>query len=264
MAKKPTAKKATKKTTIKTLVQTVRKGVAKLDDELTYLVLDAFPERKYIRPVKSLMEVDDYENEYCYTFVFEVDEGYYRIVHVVDSGIYAIGPDEGFDQNHDEISLTAKAIREWVENFEREATGEEGADGKKYEFTGETKEVDGHTLHRIRALRKITDPSAVNWEINEGDLGGWIEGERNLSHEGAAWVDCDACVYGNALVHGNALVTDYAKVYGTALVYGDAQVFDTAVVYGDARVFDNAKVYEDAQVYGRAQVHGKAEVCGGA
>ena len=62
---------------------------------------------------------------------------------------------------------------------------------KKYEFTGETKEIRllfrTATLHRIRAT--------VAFGIVEvGDLGGWIEKEENLSHEGKAWV------WGNAKV----------------------------------------------------------------
>ena len=68
---------------------------------------------------------------------------------------------------------------------------------KKYEFTGETKEVYGITLHRIRAIKSFSD-------VNIGDIGGLIEKEKNLSHEGNAWVYGDAKVYGNAKVCGNA------------------------------------------------------------
>ena len=56
---------------------------------------------------------------------------------------------------------------------------------KKYEFTGETKTVFGRTLHRIRAILDFGD-------VKAGDIGGWVEKESNLSHEGDAWV------YGNA------------------------------------------------------------------
>ena len=68
---------------------------------------------------------------------------------------------------------------------------------KKYEFTGETKEIRllfrTATLHRIRAT--------VAFGIVEvGDLGGWIEKEENLSHEGKAWVCGDAKVCGDAEV----------------------------------------------------------------
>ena len=60
---------------------------------------------------------------------------------------------------------------------------------KKYEFTGEVKSWFGRTLHQIRALVRIE-----KYDINPGDLGGWIEKEENLDHDGNAWV------YGNAQV----------------------------------------------------------------
>lgn len=46
---------------------------------------------------------------------------------------------------------------------------------RKYEFTGEVIESCGRTLRRIR---RITD----------GEIGGWIEWESNLSHVGDCWV----------------------------------------------------------------------------
>lgn len=45
----------------------------------------------------------------------------------------------------------------------------------KYEFTGETKEVPGGTLKRIRAL--VT----IGLSASAGDVGGWVESEENLS-----------------------------------------------------------------------------------
>jgi hypothetical protein len=86
---------------------------------------------------------------------------------------------------------------------------------KKYEFTGETKEIRllfrTATLHRIRAT--------VAFGIVEvGDLGGWIEKEENLSHEGKAWVCGDAKVCGNAEVCGDAEVWGNAKVFSASHV----------------------------------------------
>lgn len=43
----------------------------------------------------------------------------------------------------------------------------------KYELTYETKVVDGHTLHRIRAVQ---DMPLHN--VKAGDLGGWVEIEK--------------------------------------------------------------------------------------
>lgn len=72
----------------------------------------------------------------------------------------------------------------------------------KYELTDET---NGSGLRRIRALRDIP-----RCGVEEGDLGGWVESEGNLTQEGDCWV------------------------------FGNAQVFDDAQVFGNARVFDAA------------------------
>ena len=66
---------------------------------------------------------------------------------------------------------------------------------RKYEFTGETRNWVGRTLHRIRAVRDFGD-------VKAGDLGGWIETESNLSNDGNAWVSGNAWVYGDARVYG--------------------------------------------------------------
>lgn len=81
---------------------------------------------------------------------------------------------------------------------------------KKFEFTGETKQVEllfrTATLHRIKAVAEFGI-------VKVGDLGGWIEKEENLSHEGKAWVCGDAKVCGNAKVWGDAEVCGNAEVF---------------------------------------------------
>ena len=76
---------------------------------------------------------------------------------------------------------------------------------KKYKLTYHTKVVDGHILHRIKALKSFGD-------VKKGDLGGWIENFSNLSQSGKSWVYDDAKVYGHAKILGNVLVRDNAKV----------------------------------------------------
>ena len=44
-------------------------------------------------------------------------------------------------------------------------------------------------------------------DVSVGDVGGYVEDERNLAHTGDAQVYGDAQVSGNALVFGNALVS---------------------------------------------------------
>ena len=114
-------------------------------------------------------------------------------------------------------------------------------DMKKYEFTGETKGLQGVILKRIRALVDID-----RYGVSAGDLGGWIEDDRNLTQNGDAWVSGDAWVYGAARVYGDACVYGAARVSGDARVYGDARVSGAACVYGAACVSGAACVYGDA------------------
>lgn len=88
---------------------------------------------------------------------------------------------------------------------------------KKYEFTGEVKNIGGVTLHRIRALIDIPEH-----DVKAGDLGGWIEAKSNLSQKGAAWVTGSACVT------GKARVTDSAWVTGAAWVMGNARIMESS------------------------------------
>ena len=98
---------------------------------------------------------------------------------------------------------------------------------KKYEFTGETKEIK--LLFRTAVLHRIRATVSFGF-VKIGDLGGWIEKEENLSHEGKAWVCGDAKVWGNAKVCGDAEVCGDAKVWGNAEVCGDAEVFSASHV----------------------------------
>lgn len=106
---------------------------------------------------------------------------------------------------------------------------------KKYELTGETKEIGGKILHRIRALIDIPEH-----DVKAGDLGGWLETEENLSHNGAAWVTDSALVMDAAWVTGSARVMDSARVTGKALVMGSAWVTGSARVMGEALVTNSA------------------------
>ena len=124
---------------------------------------------------------------------------------------------------------------------------------KKYELTTNTKMCFGRKLYQIKALKDFGD-------VKAGDLGGYIEKEENLSHDGYAWVFDNALVYGDAEVYGNAQIHDIARVYDTARILGNAHVYGGARVYDNARVYGNALIYCDAQIYGDACVYDNAEV----
>lgn len=167
---------------------------------------------------------------------------------------------------------------------------------RKYELTDHVCVLNSGQvkLRRIRAL--VTIPNRVT----KGELGGFVEGEHNLSQEGKCWIGKGAMVYGKARVTDDAYITDaavvfcYARVSGKALVAGKAQVIEHAVVTdfasvsvsalvrghatvsdhagvgglavvgGDARVCGNANVFGAASVSGNASVHGNAAVHGSA
>ena len=116
---------------------------------------------------------------------------------------------------------------------------------KKYELTSNMKEIVGHKLFQIRALKDFGD-------VKAGDLGGYIEKEKNLSHDGNAWVYDKACVLENA------------RIYDDAWICGDAKVFGNARIYGDAWICDNAQVYDNAEVHGNAIINGNARICANA
>ena len=107
---------------------------------------------------------------------------------------------------------------------------------KKYELTSETKIVFGHILYRIKALSSFGCVSA-------GDLGGFLESEKNLSQNGDAWVSGDAGVFGDARVFGDAEVSENAEVYGNARVSGNAWVYGDAWVSGDAEVSEIGAIF---------------------
>ena len=113
---------------------------------------------------------------------------------------------------------------------------------KKYKLLPENKiEIYEKTLYQIQAIVSFGS-------VLDGELGGYIETEKNLSQENNAWVYDGAWVSGDAWVYGDA------RVYGNAWVYGDARVYGNAWVYGDARVSGNARVSGDARVYGKLKL----------
>ena len=126
---------------------------------------------------------------------------------------------------------------------------------KKYELTTESIVVGDHTLHQIRAIRDFGN-------IEAGDLGGYIEKEDNLSHDGDCWIRGAVKVYDNARVYGNAYVEDNTSISGNAQVYGSAIVQHAAHIYDNARVYGNA-VVSGASVYGHSRIYGHANVRGG-
>ena len=129
---------------------------------------------------------------------------------------------------------------------------------KKYKLLDtDTKMFLGRTLFRIQALTSFGN-------VEEGDLGGYIEREENLAHEGNAWIYDDAYVCGNAYVYDNARVCNNARVFGDARVFHNAWIYDNAQICGNARIYGDAQIYDAACISGNAQIYDAACISGNA
>ena len=132
---------------------------------------------------------------------------------------------------------------------------------KKYKFTDETLCVGDTILHRIVSLRNFND-------VKKGQLGGFIESEENLSHDGNCWVYYNAKVKdsarisGNAEIKGDAHVFENAEVGGHAIVTDNARLYGFAFVIANATINNNAKVYEYTTISDRAIIGGNAIIRG--
>ena len=84
-------------------------------------------------------------------------------------------------------------------------------------------------LWRIRACKSFSD-------VKKGELGGFVQSECNLSHQGNCWV------YNDAKVFGNAVVSEDAQVYNDARVYGNTRLIGNAQVYGSVYLSDDNEI----------------------
>ena len=133
---------------------------------------------------------------------------------------------------------------------------------KKYET------IEEHGRFRVRALRGFTN-KASGRTIEKGEIGGWVDGEHNLSQRGTCWISDEASVNNRGRVRRHAIVSENAKVEGgtvtgKSIVEGNATVRDTASITGKAVVEGNATVEGDAWVGHDAMVGGEASLGKGA
>ena len=106
---------------------------------------------------------------------------------------------------------------------------------KHFKLTEETIEWQGHTLHRIEATRD-------SYWAKAGDLGGFVENERNLRDD--AWVADDAKVWG------------VARLWHYSIAYESTQVFDSCTLLDMARVGGNSRIHGyGTVVYNMANIY---------
>lgn len=101
--------------------------------------------------------------------------------------------------------------------------------------------IASHILYRIRRLKT-------------GELGGYVEHERNLSHEGESWLYGNACAFQNSRVEGDAVAVRDAWIYGNAIMT------DKSRAYENAHLRDNAVLCCSAVASSFAVVTNKASI----
>ena len=112
-------------------------------------------------------------------------------------------------------------------------------------------------VYRIKALRSFGN-------VHKGDLGGFVQSEQNLSHEGNCWVADNAKVYENARIIGSVLVNKDACINGNACIYGtngpihisDNTVITKNVIIGN----DTLHEYSSIKISGDTRISGNTKI----
>lgn len=106
-----------------------------------------------------------------------------------------------------------------------------------------------HILYQICALRTIYNPFM---NIRKGQLGGFIESERQLSQKGESWIDENSLVIGNSRIKESAFLSNTTVI--DAWIHGKAFLNDVKFISDDNN--------KPAIIYEQAYIH-KTHIIGG-
>lgn len=111
-----------------------------------------------------------------------------------------------------------------------------------------------HELYRITALTDIHLASSII--LRKGMVGGYVEGEHNLSYEDGdnCWIKEKALVYGNAKVSSYAIIEEESVVCDSASISGCATSIHGSMIYGNASISGDPCIIRDSVIYGNANV----------
>lgn len=132
---------------------------------------------------------------------------------------------------------------------------EKTTEGKKYEILENYgyENAKSKRICRIRALRDFGD-------VQKGDLGGYVQDEENLSHEGNCWIYDDSHVIDNARVEGDAKVRGSSYLLGNSYVCERAEV-SNILMKGNATVKGNVYLDADITIEGDALITKENDIC---
>jgi len=131
---------------------------------------------------------------------------------------------------------------------------------KKFKLTTEKRKIKHPltsvdvTLYRIKALKGFSD-------VKKGDIGGWVEKEANLSHDGICWLYDDACnfessfrsedsigrenslSFGNSQQYGNSHQSGYSHQLGYSKQFGYSHQLGYSRQFGDSQQSGNSRQF---------------------
>lgn len=119
-----------------------------------------------------------------------------------------------FAKKYNADEMMQKLLQHYQDQRSQNADSKSQSD-RKYEIT-DIAHPQYPWLHRIRALQDVRE------DVHQGDLGGFVESERNLSQEGSCWI------YDNALAGENSRVIEQSTLHwacralGSSIISGDA------------------------------------------
>jgi len=131
---------------------------------------------------------------------------------------------------------------------------------QKYELTTDQIQFEGRTLSRIKAL--IPFETITQRLIVPGDLGGYVQGEHNLSHTGQSWISDDAKAYDQASVVDNAHISGNVQIFDYASISHASRALGHVKIFGSASVSNTSIVWDFAEIYGHALVSNNSRICG--
>ena len=113
--------------------------------------------------------------------------------------------------------------------------------GKKFEITDRTEvfvRPDGREV-KVYRIRRLYD----------GELGGYVEKDDNLSQQGLCWIHDKAVAIGDAWVAEDAQLRDMAAVMDQAQVSGQSVIRGRAVISGNSDIGEQVVVKDWAKVH---------------
>jgi len=132
---------------------------------------------------------------------------------------------------------------------------------RKFRLTRLNKIVTGIKVSRIQALKDFAN-------VKAGDLGGWVQSEHNLSHNGNCWIYDDACaieysgVRGNASMHENSFISEHAKLWGNSSIHDNSKLRNRTTLWNNSTLYNNACLLGDISLIYNACVYGNIKLSG--